>query len=62
MSLNIAVQQLASGAAAYLGGLIIVKEQSGRLLHYDKVGLMAIGLSLCCLYIARKIKPSADQN
>lgn len=62
MSLNIAVQQLSSGAAAYIGGLMIVKEESGRLLNYDKVGAMAICFSLCCLYIARKIKPSTDQN
>lgn len=58
MSLNVAVQQISSGFAAYAGGLIIAKEASGRLLHYNMVGFMAIGFSLCCLYIARKVKPA----
>lgn len=56
MSINVAVQQLSSGLAAYVAGQIISKDISGQLLHYNRVGYLAIGFSVAGLYIARKIR------
>lgn len=58
MSLNVAVQQLSSGLAAYMAGLIIYKDRAGYLHHYNTVGYIAIAFSLIGLFVARKIKPS----
>lgn len=57
MSINVAVQQISSGIAAYMAGLIIVKDAGGQLQHYNIVGYIAIGFSLIALYVAKNIKP-----
>ena len=57
MSMNVAVQQISSGIAAYMAGLIIVKDAGGQLQHYNIVGYIAIGFSLLTLYVAKNIKP-----
>lgn len=57
MSMNVAVQQISSGIAAYMAGLIIVKDAGGQLQHYNIVGYIAIGFSLIALYVAKNIKP-----
>jgi DHA1 family inner membrane transport protein len=56
MSINVAVQQISSGLAAYMAGLIIVKDAGGHLQHYNIVGYIAIGFSLIALYVAKNIK------
>ncbi|MBK9402605.1 MAG: MFS transporter [Bacteroidetes bacterium] len=56
MSLNVAVQQLSSGLAAYLAGLIISKGPGGELVHYEIVGYIAITFSFVGLYVAKGIK------
>lgn len=56
MSINVAVQQISSGLAAYMAGLIIVKDAGGQLQHYNIVGYIAIGFSLIALYVAKNIK------
>jgi len=56
MSLNVAVQQLSSGLAAFMAGQIVSKSSGGELLHYPIVGYLAIGFSLAGLYIARTIR------
>ncbi len=58
MSLNVAVQQLSSGLAAYMAGFIISKDPAGQLVHYNAVGYIAIGFSFLGLVIAGKIRPS----
>jgi hypothetical protein len=52
----VAVQQISSGLAAYMAGLIIVKDAGGHLQHYNIVGYIAIGFSLIALYVAKNIK------
>lgn len=56
MSLNVAVQQISSGAAAYMAGIIIYKDTAGHLHNYNIVGYIAIAFSLLSLYIAKGIK------
>lgn len=56
LSFNSAVQQLAAGAASFLAGLILAEGVNGELLNFEKVGYIAIVLSLLCLPLIRRIK------
>lgn len=55
MSLNSAIQQLACGAAALLGGVMIEQTSSGALTGYGHAGWLAIGLSGLTILLAGKI-------
>lgn len=56
LSFNSAVQQLAAGAASFLAGLILAEGVNGELVNFEKVGYIAIILSLLCLPLIRRIK------
>jgi MFS transporter, DHA1 family, inner membrane transport protein len=58
MSANSAVQHLASGLGAYLGGLILVKKPDGGLLHFNRVGLMAAAFTALSLWLAGRVRPA----
>lgn len=55
LSLNGAVQNMFSGIAAYLGGLMITLE-GGRLVGYGNVGLLAMGATLLAIYFVGRIQ------
>ncbi len=56
MSLNSATQQLASGLAATLAGLITAQGANGQIIGYDKVGYIAIiANGLAIAFVARII-------
>lgn len=61
MSIRSAVQQLTSGLASFIAGLIIVEKPSvfggeaKALANYHYVGMIAVFFSLIALYVARKI-------
>ncbi len=56
MSINSSLQQLASGTAAYMAGLIVTKNEAGELFNYNYVGYISIAISLACIYIAKGVK------
>lgn len=56
MNLNSSLQQLSLGLAAFIGGLIISKNEAGELLHYDVIGYISIAVSLLCLFFALRVK------
>lgn len=58
LSLNGAVQNLFSGIAAYLGGLMITME-NGRVVGYGNVGLLAMGATLLAIYFVGRIRMHA---
>lgn len=60
MSVNSAVQQVASGLASFLAGLIVVKSAGEQLENYQYVGYIAVFFSLITLLIAKKVKPAED--
>ena len=66
MSIRSAVQQLTSGLAAFIGGLIIVEkpslfsDEAKALINYEYVGLIAVFFSLISLWIARQLKVEND--
>jgi predicted MFS family arabinose efflux permease len=61
MSIRSSVQQLTSGLASFIAGLIIVEQpsifdpQAKALINYNYVGAIAVFFSLISLYVARKI-------
>ena len=61
MSIRSSVQQLTSGLAAFIAGLIITEQPSifdakaKALVNYNYVGMIAVFFSLVSLYVARKL-------
>jgi MFS transporter, DHA1 family, inner membrane transport protein len=56
MSLVACSRDLASGLTAYIGGAIVVTGANGQILHFDRLGLLAIAVSLFSLLIFRQVK------
>jgi predicted MFS family arabinose efflux permease len=56
MSLTGATQQLASGVAAWVGGLVIAQDAAGRILRYDLVGWLAAAIALLAIALAGRIR------
>lgn len=56
MSINSSLQQLSTGLAANLGGLIVVKTEAGRLEHYNWVGYISIILVLLSIWLASRLR------
>jgi MFS transporter, DHA1 family, inner membrane transport protein len=57
LSINAAVQQLASGLAAFIGGLLVVELPNRQIAHYDWVGYVAVAASLLAIPVAYFVKP-----
>ena len=55
MSINSCVQQMASGLASFIAGLIITHGENHRILNYDIVGFIGVGAVICSLFIIKKI-------
>ena len=56
MAFSSALQNLGSGAAAFVAGMIMVKAPSGEILNYDIVGYIACVVSLLVIWSAAKVK------
>jgi MFS transporter, DHA1 family, inner membrane transport protein len=56
MSISASLQQLASGIASFVAGLVITKSATGELLYYNYVGYAAILVSISCIFIAQRLK------
>lgn len=56
MSLVACSRDIASGITTSIGGMVVTKAADGRILNYDRLGLLAIGVSLASLLIFRKVK------
>jgi predicted MFS family arabinose efflux permease len=57
MSLNTAVQNAASGTAAFVAGLIVTKQADGTLAHYNVVGYVAVAAGVLSIWLAGRVKP-----
>lgn len=66
MSIRSAVQQLASGAAAFIAGVIVAEKppvsghEAKALINYNYVGLIAVFFSIVSLWIARRLTEEKD--
>lgn len=56
MSINSCVQQLSSAFASFIAGTIVIKDGTGRLLHYQYVGYIAIAATFMAIVLSRKLK------
>lgn len=56
MSINSAIQQLGSGIASYVAGLIVVKTAAGTYQDYDMVGYLAITASVIAILVASRLR------
>lgn len=56
MAFNSAVQNFGSGSAAFVAGLILSTAPDGRLLHYEKIGVLACLIGLCAIWAGSKVK------
>jgi predicted MFS family arabinose efflux permease len=60
MSFTSAVQQLASGVATLIGGMILLEAPTGELLHYQWVGATAVVATIISVFLASKLQFAAD--
>lgn len=63
MSVNSSIQQLASGLASFIAGLMIVQGPLGpsgapSLLNYDRVGYLAVACTVFSIFLARRLQKS----
>lgn len=59
MSANSAVQHIASGLGATLGGMIVAGGAGEPLRHFGTVGFLAAGATVASLWLAARIRPLA---
>ncbi len=55
MSIVSSMQQLSAGLAAYIAGLLVVKQTNGEMLYYNWVGLMSVAAAIITLFLVRRI-------
>ena len=60
MSFNASVQQLGSGVATFVGGLIIGRAADGTLTGYDRAGWLSAGFTLLAVWLAWRIQVVPD--
>lgn len=56
MSLTASMQQLASGLAAFVGGLIVSTTADGQLVHYNLAGLVALAVTLAAIHAVKRVE------
>jgi MFS transporter, DHA1 family, inner membrane transport protein len=55
MSFNSSFQQLFTGAASIIAGLIVVRDAQGKIYHYQWVGYLSISIVFLCWFIGRML-------
>jgi MFS family permease len=56
MSLTSCARDLTSGVTSSLGGWIVTKSPSGQLVNFDKLGWLAVVVSLLSLWLASRVR------
>jgi predicted MFS family arabinose efflux permease len=60
MSFNSSFQQLFTGAASIIAGLIVVRDEAGKIYRYNWVGYLSIAIVFCCLFIGNMLAKKQD--
>ena len=55
MSFNSSFQQLFTGLASVISGLIVTEGVGGRILHFDWVGYLSMAIVFSCLFLGRSL-------
>ena len=58
MSANSAVQHVAAGLGAYIGGQILSRTGDGPLHNFGRVGLISVAAALLSLWLAGRVRPA----
>lgn len=58
MSANSAVQHMSTGLGAYIGGLLLAEAADHRLLHFNRVGYIAVASTLLSIWFAGRVRPA----
>jgi len=56
MSLVACTRDLASGLTTGIGSMVVAEGAGGKLMHYDRLGLLAIAVSVVSLWVFRQVK------
>jgi predicted MFS family arabinose efflux permease len=55
MAFNASVQQLGSGVAAFLAGMIVVKNGNGLYQNFNVIGYIAIAINVLSIFVISRI-------
>ena len=55
MSFNSCIQQLFTGLASLIAGMIVLVAPNGKILHYPIVGYISVAIVFACIFIAKMI-------
>ena len=61
MSFNSCVQQLFTGMASLIAGMVVIVAPTGKIEHYNLVGYLSIVIVFACIFIARMIHVAPEQ-
>ncbi len=61
MSLVACSRDLASGITTSIGGMTVLEGANGKLINYDKLGLLAITVSLVSLWLFKQVKTAEER-
>jgi predicted MFS family arabinose efflux permease len=62
MSFNSSFQQLFTGTASIIAGLIVVRDEQGKIYHYNWVGYLSIIIIFACWFIGRMLAKKQQLN
>jgi predicted MFS family arabinose efflux permease len=62
MSFNSSVQQLGTAIASFIAGFVVIKDNSGKLHHYEWVGYISITVLLLALMLGRWLFAGMDKK
>lgn len=62
LSLISSLQHLTTAVAAFIAGLIVVKNEDGTLVNYQYVGMLAVACSLIALVFALRVQPLEEPD
>lgn len=62
MSFNSSFQQLFTGAASIIAGLIVVRDAQGKIYNYNWVGYLSVSIVFLCWFIGRMLAKNQQLN
>lgn len=62
MSFNGSIQQLFTGMASLIAGMIVIVGAGGKIEHYSWVGYLSIGIVFACVFIAKMIHTTTKEK
>lgn len=61
MSLNSSIHQAAAGCAAMLAGAVLSNAPDGRMVHFNRVGVLACLFTLLSLWLASRVREREEE-